>query len=74
MRAQSIDREKALAVFQRGNATPRDLAVQCNVHTSTAIWFIRVMERKGILSRINPQEGSRYPDFGIFTLANEVQQ
>jgi len=74
MRAQSIDREKALAVFQGGNATPRDLAVQCNVHTSTAIWFIRAMERRGILSRIPPRAPKRYPEFGIFTLANEVQQ
>lgn len=74
MKAATIDREKALAVFQGGNATPRDLAVQCNVHTSTAIWFIRAMERRGILSRISPRERSRYPDFGIFTLANGVQQ
>lgn len=74
MKSVTIDREKAMAVFKSGNATPRDLAVQCNVHTSTAIWFIRAMERRGILSRIPPREFERYPDFGIFTLANEVQQ
>lgn len=69
-RAASIDMGAALDVFACGEATPRDVATACNVATGTAIWFIRAMERRGVLTRVKPSPFCRYPDFGIFKLAD----
>lgn len=71
MKAASIDRQKALAVFADGVAHgARDVAVACNVHTRVAVWFLCAAERRGWLRRLPSVERVRNPDFGKFARAS----
>lgn len=70
MRAASIDRDRALAIFEDGRPrSPADLAVACNVHTRTAIWFMVQAEKRGWLRRLPQRPLVRNPDFGQFVRA-----
>ena len=66
-RAQSIDAEKALAVFEDGKPHgPRDVAIAAQVHTRVAVWFLCAMEARGRLRRLPTVMLQRAPEFSEF--------
>lgn len=70
MRAETINRELALSVFEDGQAhTPAEIAVACQVHTRTAAWLLVRLEARGLLERVQPMPMVRNPDFGAFRRA-----
>ena len=67
MKAQSIDRDAALAIFDDGKPhSPREVAVALNVHQRTVAWFLSAAEARGWLRRVPPRPPRRDPDFGQF--------
>ena len=71
MKAQSIDRDAALAIFDDGKPhSPREIAVALNVHQRTVAWFLSAAEARGWLRRVPPRPLRRNPDFGQFVRAS----
>lgn len=65
MKAASIDKTRALSVFNDGNPHgPKDVAIACQVHTRIAVWIIRYLEQAGeIMLVLNNKSNHQFGQF-----------
>ncbi len=68
MKAASIDKTRALSVFNDGNPHgPKDVAIACQVHTRIAVWIIRYLDEAGEIRLVRENRANH--QFGQFVRA-----
>ena len=68
MKAASIDKARALSVFDDGKPHgPKDVAIACQAHTRIAAWIIRHLEQTGEIVLVRNNHANH--QFGQFVRA-----